>query len=209
MKYDMVLDGGSLEHIFNFPIALRNCMRMVKTGGVFATITPCNNLSGHGFYQFSPELYFSLMRDRNGYKLLDIFCHEISHDRIWYRPRDPDAIKSRLGPTSYKPVMMLVVARRIASADLPEFDIQQSDYAALWAGREHDSENIRTIMTFKKLARHLLAMCLPCKFKLRIRDLLEKDRFPAEFFTAVGSDGKSLFETARDAAHVRAGSDGN
>ena len=29
-KYDVVIDGGTLEHIFNFPIAISNCMKMVK-----------------------------------------------------------------------------------------------------------------------------------------------------------------------------------
>lgn len=59
-KYSMVLDGGSLEHVFNFPVAVRNCMQMLQVGGHYLAITPANNFMGHGFYQFSPELYFSI-----------------------------------------------------------------------------------------------------------------------------------------------------
>src|SRR5687768_16540043 len=29
-RYDTVFDGGTLEHVFNFPTAIRNCMQMVK-----------------------------------------------------------------------------------------------------------------------------------------------------------------------------------
>lgn len=34
-KYDVVLDGGTMEHVFNYPIALRNSMDAVHRGGVF------------------------------------------------------------------------------------------------------------------------------------------------------------------------------
>jgi SAM-dependent methyltransferase len=57
-KFSVIVDGGTLEHIFNFPAAIKNCMDALKTGGHFIGITPANNLMGHGFYQFSPELYF-------------------------------------------------------------------------------------------------------------------------------------------------------
>ena len=29
-KFDVVIDGGSLEHIFHFPVAVANCMKMLK-----------------------------------------------------------------------------------------------------------------------------------------------------------------------------------
>src|SRR4051812_42760851 len=55
--FDAVIDGGSLEHIFNFPGALANCMNLLKVGGSLFIFTPVNNHLGHGFYQFSPELF--------------------------------------------------------------------------------------------------------------------------------------------------------
>src|SRR5438477_418150 len=65
--YTAVLDGGSLEHVFNFPVAIKNCMEMVKVGGHYLAITPANNFFGHGFYQFSPELYFTVLSKENGF----------------------------------------------------------------------------------------------------------------------------------------------
>lgn len=42
-SYTAVLDGGSLEHIFNFPVAIKNCMEMLKVDGQYLGITPVNN----------------------------------------------------------------------------------------------------------------------------------------------------------------------
>src|SRR5271157_351874 len=39
-RFTAVLDGGTLEHIFNFPVAIRNCMEMLAVGGYFLGITP-------------------------------------------------------------------------------------------------------------------------------------------------------------------------
>ena len=57
-KFTFVLDGGTLEHIFNFPVAITGAMEMVAVGGHLAIVTGGNNFFGHGFYQFSPELFF-------------------------------------------------------------------------------------------------------------------------------------------------------
>jgi SAM-dependent methyltransferase len=57
-KYDFVLDGGTIEHIFNTPQVLQNIIDTLKVGGVFCSVTCNNNFSGHGFYQFSPELFY-------------------------------------------------------------------------------------------------------------------------------------------------------
>ena len=196
-NYDLVLDGGSLEHIFNFPVALRNCMQMVRSGGIFATITPCNNFCGHGFYQFSPELYFSLMRRHNGFNLLDLFCHEIGQDMPWYRVKDPDVIKSRVNLITRKPVMMLVIARRIADADIPEFNLQQSDYQTLWAGKSLEPvSNQNKPASLSSLLRGLVARTISGKIKGKIRDFLDPVPFPCEFFTPADTDKNTLLKSA-------------
>ncbi|HAV63651.1 MAG TPA: hypothetical protein DCY13_14950, partial [Verrucomicrobiales bacterium] len=53
-QYEAVFDGGSLEHVFQYPRALLNCLQLVKPGGHLLAYTPANNYCGHGFYQFSP-----------------------------------------------------------------------------------------------------------------------------------------------------------
>src|SRR3954470_9009219 len=68
-RYDIVIDGGTLEHVFHVPIAMENCMRMAKIGGHVIIITNVNNLVGHGFYQFSPEFFFRAFSRENGFEV--------------------------------------------------------------------------------------------------------------------------------------------
>ena len=59
-RYDLIIEGGSLEHIFQFPVAVENLVKMLKPGGTLLISTMCNNHAGHGFYQFSPELFYNI-----------------------------------------------------------------------------------------------------------------------------------------------------
>lgn len=70
-KYNVVFDGGTLEHVLHYLIALHNAMEMVKIGGNLILTTPSNNYNGHGFYQFSPDLFFSIL-EGNGFTIEDI-----------------------------------------------------------------------------------------------------------------------------------------
>ena len=81
-RYDLVYDGGTLEHVFNFPTALRNAMEMVRLGGTLVTSGPGNNYCGHGFYQFSPELYFRVFTPDNGYMIKAVYAIECFRSRV-------------------------------------------------------------------------------------------------------------------------------
>ena len=41
-RFDAIVDGGTLEHIFNVPEALKSYMRLVKVGGRIFIFTPAN-----------------------------------------------------------------------------------------------------------------------------------------------------------------------
>ena len=58
-QFTLVIDCGTLEHVFNFPVAIRNCMRLLQVGGHLLLATPTNNFMGHGFYQFQPGAVLS------------------------------------------------------------------------------------------------------------------------------------------------------
>lgn len=62
---DMVVDAGTLEHIFDLPTALFNMNRILKPGGVILHITPINFFQ-HGFVNVNPSLYQSFY-GVNGY----------------------------------------------------------------------------------------------------------------------------------------------
>ena len=71
-KYTLVLDFGTLEHIFNAPIALKNSIDVLKIDGFYICCVPCNNFMGHGFYQFAPEFFFNFL-SKNGFREIEIF----------------------------------------------------------------------------------------------------------------------------------------
>ena len=131
-KFTVVLDGGTLEHIFNFPVAIRNCMEMVRVGGHFLGITPANNHFGHGFYQFSPELYFRIFTEQNGFEVEQIAIFEETLNSPWYEVSDPRSLKERVVLVNDRPTMLLVRARKIMDSSSWPSMPQQSDYSELW-----------------------------------------------------------------------------
>jgi hypothetical protein len=55
-KFDIVIDGGTLEHIFDIRTAFENIFSLVAVSGFIIHINPLNNWINHGFYQISPGL---------------------------------------------------------------------------------------------------------------------------------------------------------
>jgi SAM-dependent methyltransferase len=55
--FDLVLDAGTLEHVFDVPTALRTLCQMTRPGGRIVHISPVSNCVDHGFYSFSPTLF--------------------------------------------------------------------------------------------------------------------------------------------------------
>ncbi len=55
---DVVVDGGTIEHLFHIPNALNNIFRMLKPNGRVIYFSPASNHLDHGFYTFSPTLFW-------------------------------------------------------------------------------------------------------------------------------------------------------
>ena len=75
-KYDYIYDGGTTEHIFNIPQVFENIIDMLNIDGLFVSVTCNNNFSGHGMYQFSPELYLLCFNQKYGMEIVDIYIGE-------------------------------------------------------------------------------------------------------------------------------------
>ena len=75
--YDFILDGGTIEHIFNTPQVCENIINLLEVGGIYLSITPNNNLSGHGIYQFSPEFYLSAFSEEYGMKVMELYIARV------------------------------------------------------------------------------------------------------------------------------------
>jgi SAM-dependent methyltransferase len=132
-RFDMVLDGGTLEHIFNYPAALRHCLELLRPGGHFVTITPAHNFMGHGFYQFSPELFFRVFQKENGFTLRKMVLFKwLAEDATFFEVKDPAVSGYRTELFSGKPMLLAVLAQRTAEVPVLARPPQESDYAALW-----------------------------------------------------------------------------
>jgi hypothetical protein len=130
--FTAVIDGGTLEHIFNFPVAIKNCMELVEVGGHFIGITPANNWAGHGFYQFSPELFFRIFSKPNGFRIVRMIMFENQPEAEWFEVADPDVIRERISFINSKPTNLLVLAEKIESVQIFAVPPQQSCFVALW-----------------------------------------------------------------------------
>lgn len=56
-RFDLIVDSGTLEHIFDVKMAMSNLVRMLRPGGRVLHFSPANNFCNHGFYQFSPTFF--------------------------------------------------------------------------------------------------------------------------------------------------------
>ncbi len=61
-----VIDGGTIEHVFDVRTAFRAIADLARPGGRIMHITPCNNYVNHGFWQLSPTAFFDFYGE-NGF----------------------------------------------------------------------------------------------------------------------------------------------
>jgi hypothetical protein len=149
--YDTVFDGGCLEHIYNAPQALHNVSALCVPGGQILHVLPANNFCGHGFWQFSPELFFSLYSEKNGYRETQVFVADLLDTECWYEVRKPEN-GARANVSSSTSLYLLVRTRR-ASDRFSHTDVQQSDYVELWNGGSRSETKSPTLFT--SLARSI------------------------------------------------------
>lgn len=55
-RYDIVYDGGTMEHCFNVGQVMRNIFAFARVGGFVVHVNPLNYYN-HGFFNFNPTFY--------------------------------------------------------------------------------------------------------------------------------------------------------
>jgi hypothetical protein len=143
--FDALVDGGTIEHIFDVKQVLSNYMALTKVGGHVYICTNANNLCGHGFYQFSPEFFYRVLSEANGFRIEQVCMIETPFHLVEKSPRqrifeaaDPMSVGRRMVIVTDKPVSIYVHARRIADRPLFAESPYQSDYRAGWTA--HSAE---------------------------------------------------------------------
>ncbi|RME90807.1 MAG: hypothetical protein D6766_12730 [Verrucomicrobia bacterium] len=149
-QFDLVIDGGTLEHVFHFPTALANAMRLTGVGGRLVLFTPATNYCGHGFYQFSPELFYRALSPENGFRvrrleaavdtagfarLLGVrYSFPIRSRRHWVA--DPAEVGERVVLVDRRPVLLFVEAVKERAVRPFATAPQQSDYVPQWTRKQ-------------------------------------------------------------------------
>lgn len=162
-RFDTVLDAGTTEHVFNFPVALANAMDMVRTGGRLIHMVPMNQAAGHGFYQLSPESFLRTLVAENGYRVECALVREETARGEWRKVLDPAVVGRRIETRTVGPAYLYIAARRISHRPIFAAWPQQSDYTARWEDPAGFAGDVRD-----RRWRTAVSACLPD----RVRDTL-------------------------------------
>ena len=134
-KYTCVVDFGTLEHIYNFPTALKNATDMLVEGGWFLSATIANNFMGHGFYQFSPELFLRYL-PANGFTDVEVFLVPFRNFPYYFKVNDPKDLRGRVELVNAEPIVMSVLARKRKHVSDMVAPIQSDYYEQFWKGQD-------------------------------------------------------------------------
>lgn len=200
-QFSVVIDGGSLEHVFNFPQAIANCIEMLRVGGHYLASSPSNNFMGHGFYQFSPELFYRVFSRANGFEMERMVVYQECWPYVWYDVRDPEQLGARVTLVNRYPTYLLVQSRKVDSKPLFEPVPQQSDYVNVW---QRSAESVTAPSPPQALATQqpatlsrrigvLIGTLLPEALKVPFRRLrVGRDPFDRRFYEVIERrDGRS------------------
>ena len=171
-KFSCVIDGGTLEHVFNFPVAIKNCMQAVRVGGHYIGMTPANNQMGHGFYQFSPELYYRVFSEENGFRMIKMLIAVTNNNEMqWYEVADPKTVSNRVMIVNNFPLSLMFIAEKIADKEIFAVTPQQSDYINTWNAFKSIKEN-KAELSGGKL-KYFYRKMIPYRLKVIFRNVYD------------------------------------
>jgi SAM-dependent methyltransferase len=138
--FDVIVDPGTLEHLFHVPNALVNLHSMLKPGGRIIHISPSSNWIDHGFWMFSPT-FFRDYYVENGYEIdaLRVFRHRPrpDHRQPWfvydYQIADHPLARYSYGGLDDSAYGIGCIATKVPGATADRVP-QQSRYVREWDG---------------------------------------------------------------------------
>lgn len=131
-KFDFIFDSGTMEHIFDVKTVTDNIKNMLRVGGVFSVVTPCNNCAGHGFYQFSPELFRTVFSEEAGYKTISVELAEIitgENFRVLQIPTPRKGDRQEFKTSGFEHYLCFITEK---VQQVKKDNFQQSDYLKIW-----------------------------------------------------------------------------
>lgn len=136
-QFDLVIDAGSLEHVFDVVTAFRNVIGFTAENGRIVHVLPVNNLSGHGFWQFSSDLIYALYSEQNGFADTRVYYASSLNPDEWRLVPEPRP-GTRTELVSIEPVILLSVTTKMRDVDA--LQVMQPFYAQAWD--QHDAARV-------------------------------------------------------------------
>ncbi|MEJ8560575.1 hypothetical protein QTO30_04555 [Yoonia sp. GPGPB17] len=139
-RFDVIIDGGTIEHVFHTPQALDNVFHMLKDDGIFISINGMTGWAGHGFYQFSPELVWRYWQDtrRCAVETCAAVSIDPSQPTIHVADTGKRGARFRSKRLTGRWYLYYVVRKLSTANDIPQVTkVQQGDYAATWSNLEN------------------------------------------------------------------------
>ena len=154
---DVIIDGGTIEHVFDVPQVLRNYCDLLKVGGQLIISTPSNNLQGHGFYQFSAELFYSYFNAERGFEIDQIVMAfhpypgtELGRAKM-FLVAHPSELRQRIMLTNRRPTMIYASVRKVAEVkNTRVIPILQSDYVVTY-----ENQGVSQVGPIKRFVKSL------------------------------------------------------
>ncbi|MBL8348992.1 MAG: class I SAM-dependent methyltransferase [Burkholderiaceae bacterium] len=135
-RYDLLLDSGTLEHVFDVKEALFNTASLVRPGGKVVHLNPVQGYCNHGFVLMQPTLYFSFY-EANGFALrycgiLEYLDEQQRSARLVPVPADYNNLRFASASDS----LVVVVAERLDDRPRSRFEVpMQAFYRRLYEAK--------------------------------------------------------------------------
>lgn len=115
-RYGLVVDGGTIEHIFDVRAVFANIAGLLRVGGEVLHICPVSGWINHGFYQINPCLLYDFY-DANGFDVagsyLVLLPRDVARHREEVRPFEYTENAFDLDDATHRSLLVLRARKRI------------------------------------------------------------------------------------------------
>jgi hypothetical protein len=125
-RYDIVINGGTAEHVFNVWQFFKTCHELTRAGGLMVHSSPFRGWLEHGFYNFNPTFFWDLAQ-ANGYEVVSMLYSEIDPAKVVLLPEREKIVEMARAGELGANAMLYAVYRKPAEK---EFAIPQQGFYA-------------------------------------------------------------------------------
>lgn len=190
--FDVIIDGGTIEHVFHIPNALNNIFKMLKKGGRIIHYSPSLGYIDHGFYMFSPTIFGDFYYE-NKFEI-DLFKfvkHELSINKEWektdYCLGSLNYIEHKFSNDHLYIVQFIATKNEKSTGDkIP----QQSSYVnALWKKETISNKNYEEFNS----GTHIKRLQGIQRKKIQIKNFIKKNIILFGFFKITYKIARKIF----------------